>query len=302
MIFPNCAKVQALKGKSVHSSIHFFNKEMKEDYVIKAPSKNFDIASFDTEVKMGKEECKAILKENLVLLNDLQEKLYSSDKQGVVLVFQAMDAAGKDSTIRAVFSGMNPQGFKVTSFKQPSKEELSHDYLWRVNKAHYEEVLVTRVHPEYILYQDIPGMDSVDQVDDKFWAMRFEQINNYERYLVQNGYLILKFFLNVSLAEQKKRFLSRMENADKNWKFSLGDMKERQLWDKYMHAYSEAIGHTAQPHAPWHVIPADDKDYIRASVSTYVLKALQGLNLTYPAADDDIASDIKEAYSMFAEE
>lgn len=285
------------------------------DHIYIRPEDDFDVRALPTHVDMEKKECKEILKANTKVLDELQQQLFSSKKHSVLLVFQAMDAAGKDSTIRAVFSGMNPAGFRVSNFKQPSSLELAHDFMWRVNAAlpkrgnigifnrsHYEEVLVTRVHPEYILRQNIPYIETVSDVNEAFWTRRLNYIASYEQHLSDQGYLILKFFLNVSREEQKERFLSRMDNEHKHWKFSLGDMRERALWDDYMHAYNEMIRHTSKACAPWYVIPADDKDYLRASVSSHVREALESIGLSYPEADEDVSEDITEARRLFAQE
>ncbi len=264
---------------------------------------------------MTKSECRARLKENAEILDEYQERLYSEAKQSLLIVFQAMDAAGKDSTIRAVFSGMNPQGFLVSSFKQPSKRELAHDYLWRVsqqlpvrgrigvfNRSHYEEVLVCKVHPNYLMYQNIPGLNEPADADSKFWKSRYEQINNFESHLSENGYRIIKFFLNVSREEQEKRFLSRMERPEKHWKFSLEDLKERQLWDEYMDAYSSAIQATSTDHAPWYAIPADDKDYMRTTVSDIVRNTLQEMDPKFPQVGPKEMKDIEDARLILAAE
>lgn len=288
---------------------------MKDKYRVTNPDKDFDVRALDTHVRLGKEESVRQLDENIEELNELQEKLYSDARHSVLFVFQAMDAAGKDSTIRAVFSGMNPQGFLVSSFKQPTSRELSHDYLWRVNRqlpargrigvfnrSHYEEVLVCKVHPGYVVGQNIPGIESTEDVNDDFWKSRYRQINAYEKYLRENGVTICKFFLNVSREEQEERFLSRMDNAEKHWKFSLGDLKERQLWEKYMDAYSDAIRETSTSYAPWHTIPADDKDYLRVAVSEIVLNTLQEMNLAFPKVGEKEIADIAEARLILAQE
>lgn len=248
---------------------------------------------------MSSDDGKQILKENEGILDEYQERLYSESKQSLLIVFQAMDAAGKDSTIRAVFSGMNPQGFLVSSFKQPSKNELAHDYLWRVsrqlpargligvfNRSHYEEVLVCKVHPKYLLYQNLPSVQKVEDATPEFWNQRYKQINDFERHLSESGYRIVKFFLNVSREEQESRFLRRMNMPEKHWKFSIGDLAERQLWDRYMDVYSEAIRATSTDHAPWYAIPADDKPYMRLAVAEIIVKSLKQLNLKYPAVGD----------------
>jgi PPK2 family polyphosphate:nucleotide phosphotransferase len=288
---------------------------MSDQHKIAPQTPIMDVRTLDTHVQMDKEESREILRENKVALNELQEQLFSSRKGSVTFVFQAMDAAGKDSTIKAVFSGMNPQGFIVTGFKQPTKHELAHDYLWRVNKhlppkgrigvfnrSHYEEVLVCKVHPEYVVSQGIPGIRSVSDVDEAFWNTRYAQINNFEKHLADNGHRMVKFFLNVSLDEQKERFLSRMEEPHKHWKFSLGDLKERQHWHSYMDAYSKAISTTSTDYAPWHVIPADDKDYMRAAVSKVIRSTMEDMKLSFPKVDASDMLDIAAARVILEEE
>ena len=240
-------------------------------------------------------EAKALLRNGVELLADLQSKLYAQDRWGVLLVFQAMDAAGKDGTIKHVMSGVNPQGVQVYSFKSPSPEELDHDYLWRTmkcvpergrigifNRSYYEEVLVVRVHPELLTAQKLPPRLATKRI----WKDRFEDINAFEKYLSRNGFLVLKFFLNVSKKEQKRRFLERLDMPEKNWKFSMADAKERGFWNDYMAAYEEMIDATSTEWAPWHVIPADHKWFTRLAVSATVIRALQELDLAYPKLDE----------------
>lgn len=244
----------------------------------------------------GKRALKERLGKTVDELDDLQRKLYADDHWGVLLVFQAMDAAGKDSTIRAVLRGINPQGCQVSSFKQPSKRELDHDFLWRIssalpergrigvfNRSHYEEVLVVRVHPEYLGGQRLPGKVPLEER----WAGRYASIRDFEAHLSRNGYLVLKFFLNVSLEEQAARFRRRIDRPDKNWKFSAGDLKERSYWEDYMAAYETSLNATSRPGAPWYSIPADDKPFLRASVASIVRDSLASLDLSYPEVDED---------------
>ena len=228
-------------------------------------------------------------------LGDLQHRLYASDKHAVLLVFQAMDAAGKDSTIRAVMSGVDPAGCQVFSFKQPSSEELDHDFLWRTakslpqrgrigifNRSYYEEVLVVKVHPEYLGSQKLP----FDVELDELWQQRYESIRDHEKHLARNGTVILKFWLNVSQREQHKRFLSRLDDQRKNWKFSAGDVDESHLWKDYMNAYEQALNATSRPWAPWYAIPADDKPSARLLVAETVVEALKSLDLQYPEVSE----------------
>jgi PPK2 family polyphosphate:nucleotide phosphotransferase len=240
--------------------------------------------------------CRKKLKKEVKQIDELQRRLYADDRKSLLLVFQAMDAAGKDSTIRAVMRGVNPAGCQVSSFKQPSKEELDHDYLWRsvkrlpergrigiFNRSYYEEVLVVRVHPEYL------GGQRLDLPDDmaQFWQARYRAIVDHEKHLAENGTVILKFWLNVSKEEQKQRFLSRLNEPEKHWKFSSGDLEERKLWDAYMDAYQHALAPTSKPWAPWFAIPADNKPYMRYQVARIVRKTLEALNPQYPSVSPD---------------
>lgn len=260
-------------------------------------SKKIKLKDFDTDYnghldkETGKEELDRVKKD----LSEHQELLYASNSHAVLIIFQAMDAAGKDGTIAHVMSGLNPQGCQVYSFKTPSSEEYDHDFLWRHykalpekgrigihNRSHYENVLVCKVHPEYILSENLPEYDNVDQIDDAFWKNRYESIKNFEKHLTDNGTTILKFFLHVSKDEQKQRFLDRIEDPAKNWKFSSGDIKERALWDKYMDAYEKTIKETSTENAPWYIIPADKKWYTRLAVSQIIDETLEKLKLKYP--------------------
>ncbi len=238
-----------------------------------------------------KAEAREMLTRGVEWLAEQQDMLYAQDHWALLLVFQAMDAAGKDSTIKHVTSGINPQGCAVTSFKQPSSEELDHDYLWRYlrhvpargqigifNRSYYEEVLVVKVHEEVLARQKMhPSL-----VTKKLWRQRYEDIASYERYLVRNGILVLKFFLHVSKAEQKRRFIERLDRPEKNWKFSSADVAERQHWSQYQEAYEEAIRHTASADSPWYVVPADNKWFTRLVVAAAVVDAMAGLELHYP--------------------
>jgi PPK2 family polyphosphate:nucleotide phosphotransferase len=246
-----------------------------------------------------KKELKARLEKDKEKISDLQELLYAAGKHAVLIIFQAMDAAGKDSCIRHVMSGVNPQGVRVWSFKAPSTLERNHDFLWRHvqavperghigihNRSHYEEVLVTRVHPEFILGQNIPGITDVKQLDEAFWARRFVAIRAWEEQLAASGTVILKFFLHMSKATQKKRFLERINDPKKNWKFSANDVKERGHWDHYMKAYEQAINATSAPHAPWYVIPADEQWESRGMVGRILRERLGSLDLRDPIPQD----------------
>jgi PPK2 family polyphosphate:nucleotide phosphotransferase len=253
-----------------------------------------DIGPFAAERKDAKDRAQGALREGMAHLAEMQEKLYAQDQWSLLLVFQATDAAGKDGTIKHVMSGINPQGCQVHAFKAPSPEELDHDFLWRCstrlpergrigifNRSYYEEVLVVRVHPEYLGKQRLPKM----LVGKEIWKQRYEDINAYERYLSRNGTVIRKFFLHVSRAEQKKRFLERLDDPAKNWKFAEADIAERAHWNAYMAAYEDMIRATATPHAPWYVIPADSKWYTRLVVAAAIYDALDDMGLAYPTVD-----------------
>jgi len=248
----------------------------------------------DTGPLKSKAAAQAKLQAGVRELAELQDKLYAQDRWALLLIFQAMDAAGKDGTIKHVMSGVNPQGCQVFSFKAPSNEELDHDYLWRAtralpergrigifNRSYYEEVLVVRVHPELLAAQKLPD----ELVGRDIWKQRFEDIRAYERYLGRNGIVVRKFFLHVSREEQRQRFLSRLQEADKNWKFSLADAKERHHWDDYQAAYDDMIRHTASKESPWFVVPADHKWFTRLVVAAAVIEALRDLELGYPKVD-----------------
>ena len=263
-----------------------------------------DIDPGETRWVTSKEQAAEILAEGVTVLAGLQEKLYAQDRWAVLLIFQAMDAAGKDSTIKHVMTGVNPQGCQVFSFKAPSAEELDHDFLWRTNtrlpergrigifnRSYYEETLVVRVHPELLEAQKIPAQ----LVTADIWKQRFDDINALERSLARNGTIIRKFFLHVSKEEQRKRFLKRLEEPEKNWKFSLGDVHERERWDDYMHAYEDMIRHTATAHAPWYVIPADHKWFTRIVVASAVIGALDELELEFPRVDPGKKRELDEA-------
>jgi len=294
------------------------NNFRKDENLLVKPGKKVDLKVFDTRYTANfkdKEDAAEMLAKDISRLAELQDMLYAMNKYSLLVVIQAMDAAGKDGTIKHVMTGVNPQGCNVTSFKQPSVEELEHDFLWRINRAmpkrgmiaifnrsHYEEVLVTRVHPEYILGQNIPGVDSIDKVDKKFWQKRYEIINNFERQAYENGTVIVKFFLHVSKDEQKKRFLSRIDEPEKNWKFSTSDVKERQLWDKYMKAFEDAIENTSTDYAPWYVIPADKKWFMRAAVGDIIVGTLEKLNLGYPTITEKEKQELQGAKALILNE
>jgi PPK2 family polyphosphate:nucleotide phosphotransferase len=285
-----------------------------ENFLIESGSK-LDLKDHPTDFTgdySDKDEAVKDLGQNVARLRELQDVLYAQDKQSLLIIFQAMDAAGKDGAIEHVMSGVNPQGCHVVSFKQPSDEELSHDFLWRCarqapergrigifNRSHYEEVLVVRVHPKILASQHLP--DEVKN-DPNIWKKRFEQIRNFESHLAANGTQILKFFLNVSKKEQKQRFLDRIAEDDKNWKFSMGDVKERGHWDDYMKAYTEAIEATSTEDAPWYVIPADKKWFTRLAVSEVIVEKLGSMKLHYPVVTEEHKTELAEAKKLLEEE
>ena len=258
--------------------------------------RNFSLKDFSTDYSgdYTKEESEALLSVLIKETVELQEKLYADNRYAVLVIFQAMDAAGKDGAISHTLSGINPQGCEVFSFKQPSESELKHDFLWRHikalpeygrigihNRSHYENVLVTKVHPE-ILIKQLPGNPEVKDIDGKFWDERYKSIRNFEKHLADNNTVVIKFFLYLSKEEQKKRFLKRMDDEKKNWKYEPGDLREREFWDDYMKAYQEVIKETAAKHAPWYVVPADKKWFTRITVSNVILDTLKELDLKYP--------------------
>jgi len=274
------------------------------------PGKKISLKDYDpafTGDFKDKKEAKQKLAKDVARLADLQEVLYAQDVYALLLIFQAMDAAGKDSAIKHVMSGINPQGCQVYSFKAPSTEELDHDYLWRCiralpergrigifNRSYYEEVLIVRVHPEILERQQLPPETKTKQI----WRERFEDINNFERYLSRNGTIIVKFFLNVSKEEQAQRFLDRINRPEKNWKFSLSDVKERGHWPDYMAAYEDLLNHTSTDWAPWYIIPADKKWFTRAAVADIIISKLEALQLKYPVVADEKKEELIKARQM----
>ena len=271
------------------------------------PGSKVRLKSIDTDSTgsyESKETAKKHLQKGVEELRRMQEMLYAQDQQALLLVFQAMDGAGKDSTIEHVMSGVNPQGCQVFSFKSPSSEELDHDFLWRTarclpergrigifNRSYYEETLVVRVHPEYLDKQRLPR----DLATDRIWDHRFEDIRNWEKYLTRNGTVIRKFYLHVSKEEQKKRFLARLEEPEKNWKFQAGDVKERALWDEYQRAYEDMLGSTSTNYAPWHVIPADHKWFARLAVADIIIDTLRSMKLHYPKISKETRAGLEAA-------
>lgn len=271
--------------------------------------KSFRLKDFDPAAAgkhLSKDKAEELLQKDIVESAELQDKLYAQDQWAVLLIFQAMDAAGKDGAIKHVMSGVNPQGVQVHSFKQPSTEELNHDFMWRAasrlpergnigifNRSYYEEVLVVRVHQELLAKQHLPPQ----LITKKIWAERMEDMCCFESFLTRNGIIVRKFFLNVSKEEQKRRFLKRLDEPEKNWKFSEADVHERQHWDEYMKAYEEMIQQTATPYAPWYVVPADHKWFTRLVVSSVIIQTLKDLKLSYPKVDPARRKELEAARS-----
>lgn len=281
-------------------SIDINNFKVTQPVNLKEVSTTFNL---EADKKKIEKELENVCKD----LADIQNAMYAHGKYAVLICIQGTDTAGKDSMIREVFKELNARGVIVHSFKVPTELELKHDYLWRhyialpargkfgvFNRTHYENVLVTRVHPEYIMNENIPGIDSVDDINESFWENRFEQINNFEKHIAENGTIIFKFFLHLSKEEQKNRLLRRLEKKNKNWKFSPGDLKERKLWDKYQEYYQEAINKTSKSHAPWFAIPADDKPTARYIVARTLLDTLQKYkDIKEPELDDEIKANLE---------
>jgi PPK2 family polyphosphate:nucleotide phosphotransferase len=279
-----------------------------------ADGSHFRLKDFDPADTLGvksKEQAKETLERGVARLAALQEKLYAQDRWALLVVLQGMDAAGKDSTVKHVMSGVNPQGCQVNAFKAPSNEELQHDFLWRTscclpergkigifNRSYYEEVLVVRVHPELLAHERIPAQLVLDNI----WQKRFETINEFERYLSENGIVVLKFFLYLSKKEQKRRFLERLEEPEKNWKFSASDAMERQHWEKYMKAYEDMVRNTSTKLAPWHVVPADHKWFTRLVVAEAIIEAMECLDLSFPKLDAERRKELKNARAVLDHE
>lgn len=288
-----------------------------KDLLVK-PETKIKLKDFDTKYEgqvLNKQDSEALLEEGRKHLAVVQDKLYAHNRYSILIIFQAMDAAGKDGAVKHVMSGFNPQGVKVYSFKAPNSHELDHDYFWRHqlalpargeiaihNRSHYENVLVTKVHPEFVLAENIPGIDSVDKIDKEFWEKRYKQIRRFEKNLTDNGMVILKFFLHVSKKEQKKRFLERIDDSTKNWKFSVSDLKERAYWDDYQKAYEDALSATSTDTAPWFVIPADDKWYARLSIAAVIYRQFEKLNLSYPEVSEKQKEELQKAKAILMEE
>jgi PPK2 family polyphosphate:nucleotide phosphotransferase len=283
-------------------------------HFIAPPGKKIRLKDYDpafTGKYRHKDDAAKKLEEDVQRLSALQDILYAEDRHALLVIFQAMDAAGKDSAIKHVMSGVNPQGCQVFSFKTPSSEELDHAYLWRCmkttpergrigifNRSYYEEVLVVRIHPEFLDAQKIPAQ----LVGKNIWLRRYDEINAFEKYLTRNGISIVKFFLHVSKEEQRKRFLERIDNAEKNWKFSEADVRERAYWNEYMNAYEDMFRHTSTEWAPWYIIPADKKWFTRIVVADIIIETLRSMDLRYPKLDDKRVAGLEKARRMLSEE
>jgi PPK2 family polyphosphate:nucleotide phosphotransferase len=275
------------------------------------PGKKISLKDYSTKYKgkaLNKSEAEKLLETGRKHLAEIQDKLYAHNQFSVLIIFQAMDAAGKDGAVKHIMSGFNPLGVKVYSFKAPNAHELDHDYFWRHNlavpargeiaihnRSHYENVIATKVHPEWILNENIPNVNSLKDINDKFWDMRYKQINRFEKNMTQNGMLILKFFLHVSKKEQKKRFLERIDDPTKNWKFSLSDLKERAFWNDYQKVIGEALSNTSHEHAPWYVIPADDKWYARLAIAGVIYSEFERMKLGYPQVSESQKAELQKA-------
>lgn len=287
---------------------------MNHDHFIVPPGRKISLKDYDPDYTgefENKEQAESKLREDVLRLASYQDVLYAQNTYSLLIIFQAMDASGKDSTIKHVMSGVDPQGCQVFSFKSPSAEELDHDYLWRsakslpergrigiFNRSYYEEVLVVRVHPEILASQQLPPEAKTGDI----WQRRFEEINHFERYLTRNGIVVLKFFLNVSKDKQRDRFLKRINTPEKNWKFSLNDVKERRHWDDYMAAYEDAFNHTSTEEAPWYIIPADNKWFMRTAVADVIITKLASLNLTYPTVSEAHRQNLMKAKEILEQE
>ena len=278
------------------------------------PRQSVSLKDYDPAFKDGFKDKKAVktqLKKDIKLMSKLQYRLYAENRQALLIIFQAMDAAGKDSAIKHVLSGVNPQGCDVHNFKQPSINELDHDYLWRhytrlpdrgrigiFNRSHYENVLITKVHPEFLLAENLPKIRSVKEVSKEFWESRYRQINNFEKTISENGTTIIKFFLHLSKEQQRQRFLERIEDPEKNWKFSSADVEERSYWDDYQKAYENAINRTSTGYAPWYIIPADNKWFSRVAIGKIIVETLKKMNIRMPVISEQKMTLLQQAKNI----
>ena len=284
-------------------------KDITDHFKVKA-GKKFSLNDYGTDYTADYQKYDAddILTDLIKDTAKLQTELYAANSYSLLVIFQAMDAAGKDSAIAHTLSGLNPQGCQVFSFKQPGSEDYEHDFLWRHykalpergrigihNRSHYENVLVTKIHPELVLNENLPGITSVKHLDKKFWDQRYESIRDFEKHITANGTVIIKFFLHLSKAEQKKRFLKRIADPEKNWKFAASDLQERERWDDYMKAYEKAIAETSTNNSPWYIVPADKKWFTRIAISTIILQTLKSLKLEYPSLPKEEMEKLEES-------
>jgi PPK2 family polyphosphate:nucleotide phosphotransferase len=291
---------------------------LRDPKILATPGKKIKISDYNpfyTGIYTDKASAMEKLKKDIRKLSALQDRLYAHDRFSILLIFQALDAAGKDGTIKHVMTGVNPQGCQVFSFKAPSAEELDHNYLWRFykalpergrigifNRSYYEETLVVKVHPQILLRQQLPDISTLDGLSESFWKKRYEQMNDFEKGLYENGTITIKFFLNVSKEEQRRRFLERIENPDKNWKFTMNDITERNHWNEYMDAFEQTIRHTSTSWAPWYIIPADNKWFMRLAVCNIIVNTLKNLNPTYPEVGEDKLKAIEMAKEILQNE
>lgn len=290
------------------------NAFSRDPHFLVASGKSFKLSAFDPGYTAGldkKTEGKQDLMDDQKQLILLQEKLYAEKRHALLIIFQALDAAGKDSTVKKVLSGLNQDGCNVTKFRRPSEVELSHDFLWRTtlplpergwigiyNRSYYEDVLICKVRPEHIIAQRLPGVETLRNIDENFWEKRYRSIRKFEEHLVANGTMILKFFLHVSKGEQRTRLLERIDDPEKNWKFDPNDLKEREMWDEYQRAYEEAIRETATTVAPWYVIPADHKWFMQMAVGDIIRATLEELGLEYPKPDPTMQKELERARKL----
>lgn len=277
--------------------------------IIVKPDEKVKLNKYDTSYngELDKLKGEELLELSREELSELQDKLYAHNQYSILIIFQGMDAGGKDGAVKHIMSGLNPTGVKVVSFKVPNSNELDHDYFWRhyaalpargeigiFNRSHYENVLATKVHPEFILKENLPSINSIKDIDNNFWDNRYKQINRFEKNLYQNGTIILKFFLHLSKKEQKKRFIERIDNPKKNWKFSTADAKVRKYWDEYQTAYEDALSNTSTEYAPWFIIPADNKWFTRLAIAKIIHKQFELLNLEYPEVSDEQRAELQK--------
>ena len=287
-----------------------------KDFLVQ-PNKKVKISDFPTKIDLGfeKEDLKQQLKERIKKIDELQNILYAENKQALLIIFQGIDAAGKDSAIRAIMTGVNPQGVEVTSFKHPNTTELEHDYLWRhyiklpergkigiFNRSHYENVLICKVHREYVLAENLPNIHSIEDVNDDFFEKRYEQINDFERTIHQNGTKIIKFLMSISKDEQKERFIQRIQEKEKNWKFSSSDLKERKFWNEYQLAFSDAISKTSTENSPWYLIPCDKKIDAQNIMSQIIIETLEKMNPKFPKITSEETTELEKCYQELLNE